>query len=134
MVTADTNIAFYALHQDPKTEAAEAVLAKADFLSAQVFNEYAFASKRKLSKSWPQIRKDLALLQTWVQDIRPIDIAANVQALRITERYEISFFDALMLAVALINGATIFYSEDMQHGQVIDGSLTIIDPFRTARS
>jgi len=34
-----------------------------------------------------------------------------------------------MLASALEQGCTVLYSEDMQHGQIIEGLLRIVDPF-----
>lgn len=40
-----------------------------------------------------------------------------------------SFYDALMLAVALSGGARTIYSEDMQHGMTIDEALRVVDPF-----
>ena len=54
----------------------------------------------------------------------------NHDALRIADRYLLSFYDSLMLAVALDGGARIIHSEDMQHGLVIDDTLRIVDPFR----
>lgn len=39
-----------------------------------------------------------------------------------------SYWDSLILAAALGAGCTTLYSEDMQHGQVVDGSLTILNP------
>lgn len=45
------------------------------------------------------------------------------------ERYGYSYFDSLMLASALEQGCSILYSEDMQHGQILEGGLRIIDPF-----
>jgi predicted nucleic acid-binding protein len=39
-----------------------------------------------------------------------------------------------MIAVALENGATTLFSEDMHHGLVIDGKLTITNPFLSAES
>jgi predicted nucleic acid-binding protein len=134
MVTIDTNIAFYSLVRDgapnhAKVDRAKVVLAEADFLSVQVLNEYAFVAKRKLRRDWAEIVHDVELLRHTVGKIRSVDDAANREALRIAERYQLAFFDALLLAVALANGATVFYSEDMQHGLVIDGRLTITDPF-----
>jgi predicted nucleic acid-binding protein len=129
MVTADTNVAIYALAQGDKADRAEAVLASAHFLSVQVLNEYASACRRKLRRDWVEIARDLDLLQDWVQDIRPVDAAANREAVRLAERYQISLYDGLMIAVALANGASILYSEDMQHGLVIDSRLTITNPF-----
>lgn len=51
------------------------------------------------------------------------------QALLLGERYRYSYFDSLMLASALEQGCTVLYSEDMQHGQIIEGLLRIVDPF-----
>jgi len=36
----------------------------------------------------------------------------------------------LIVATALDAGCDTLYSEDMQHGQIIDNRLTIINPFR----
>jgi predicted nucleic acid-binding protein len=134
VVTIDTNIAFYSLERSGKADNAKAdraksVLAEVDFLSVQVLNEYAFSARRKLRREWIDIDYDLNLLRTAISKIPSIDVAANRDALRIAERYQLSFYDALLLAVGLANGATTFYSEDMQHGMIIDEKLTIINPF-----
>jgi predicted nucleic acid-binding protein len=131
MVTADTNIVFYALTQNAKSAMAEQALAKVDFLSVQVLNEYANASRRKRRREWSEIQIDIELLTLWANDIRPVSQAANADAMRVADRYQLAFYDSLMIAVALANGATTLYSEDMQHGMVIDGTLTITNPFLT---
>jgi predicted nucleic acid-binding protein len=133
MVTVDTNIAFYALAiEGSKAERAKDVLAEADFLSVQVLNEYAFAVRRKLDRAWADIDYDLDLLRNSVSAILPIDSSANRQATRLAERYKLAFYDALIVAVASAHGATVLYSEDMHHGLIIDGKLTIINPFLPA--
>lgn len=130
MVTADTNIAFYALTNDAKTDHAEQILGECDFLSVQVLNEYAWAARRKAKRTWVDIVYDLELLQQWVGDIQPVHIRASQEALRLAMRYQLAYYDAVLIAVALAGGATTFYSEDMQHGLVIDDRLTILNPFR----
>lgn len=40
-----------------------------------------------------------------------------------------AFHDALMLAAALSAGSTIVYTEDMHHGRVVEGRLTVVNPF-----
>jgi predicted nucleic acid-binding protein len=52
------------------------------------------------------------------------------RALEIHVRYQFRFYDALIVAAALMAGCTRLYSEDLQHGQRIEG-LTIANPFRT---
>jgi predicted nucleic acid-binding protein len=51
-----------------------------------------------------------------------------IKALGIQERWSYSFYDSLIIASALEAGCTILYSEDLQHGQTIEG-LRIINPF-----
>jgi predicted nucleic acid-binding protein len=38
-------------------------------------------------------------------------------------------YDSQIIAAALAAGCTVLYSEDMQHGQLIDGTLSIVNPF-----
>ena len=49
--------------------------------------------------------------------------------LEIQARYQFSFYDSLVIAAALAAGCTRLYSEDLQHGQRIQG-LRIENPFR----
>lgn len=128
--TIDTNIAVYALSMEAKADRADECLRICAFLSVQVLNEYASVSVRKRRDSWEVVSADLTALRNVVPRILPIDDDANRTAGRIAERYRLSFYDALMLAVALSGGARTLYSEDMQDGLVIDGKLRIIDPFR----
>lgn len=129
MVTIDTNIAFYALASGEKQQIARSTLVFSDFLSAQVLNEFAVSARRKMNRGWSEITEDIDILRKSVPHIAPIDVSSNRIALRVAERYQLNFYDAVLIAVALANGAKTLYSEDMQHGLVIDGKLTITNPF-----
>ena len=50
---------------------------------------------------------------------------------RARSRFAIScrIWDALIIASALLGGCAKLYSEDLQHGQVFDDQLTVINPF-----
>ena len=50
-------------------------------------------------------------------------------AMDIKKRYRFSYWDSLIIASALENSCSIIYSEDMQHCQVIEDNLKIINPF-----
>lgn len=52
------------------------------------------------------------------------------RSLDIQARYRYGFYDALIIAAALSAGCTRLYSEDLQHGQQIEG-LTIENPFQS---
>jgi predicted nucleic acid-binding protein len=49
--------------------------------------------------------------------------------LEFEERYQISFWDALILAAAESGGAGVVYTEDLNHGQRY-GSVLVQNPFR----
>lgn len=129
--TFDTNVAIYAFDDaSAKAPVARDRLACAAFISVQVLNEFANVTVRKRKRSWADAAWGLSRLRHAVPEIRAINASDNAEALRIAERYRLSFFDALMLAVALSGGARSIFSEDMQHDLVIDGTLRIVDPFR----
>jgi predicted nucleic acid-binding protein len=44
-------------------------------------------------------------------------------------RYDFQFFDAIIIASALLSNCDILFSEDLQHKQLIENKLTIINPF-----
>ena len=53
-----------------------------------------------------------------------------LQACQIAGRYGFSFFDSLIVSAALESNCAVLYSEDMQDGQVIEGKLTVRNPFK----
>ena len=130
--TLDTNVIFYALTENAKTGQALRALRQCSFLSVQVFNEYAHSSVRKRKRTLVEAMADLQALSEAVPNVAPIEYGHHREALHIAQRFQLSFYDSLMIAVALANGATTFYSEDMQHGMIIDDRLTISNPFLQA--
>ena len=61
--------------------------------------------------------------------VEPITVATHDRGLEVIERYKFSLYDSLIVASALIAGVKVLYSEDLQHGQVIDHQLRIVNPF-----
>lgn len=131
----DTNILIYAtLADDPRAATARALLATGGVISVQVLNEFASVAQRKLKRSWTEVGATLAALRILCPDVRPIDVDTHEAALGIAQRDGIAFYDALIVASALQAGCSTLLSEDMQDGRVIDGRLTICNPFRTGRN
>src|SRR6516162_1498878 len=50
------------------------------------------------------------------------------EALRLTARHRLSWFDSLIVAAAIEGGCGVLYSEDLQHGQRF-GELKVENPF-----
>lgn len=53
-----------------------------------------------------------------------------MSASKLRQNHRFSYWDSLIVASALKAQAEIIYSEDMQHGLVVDKILTIINPLR----
>ena len=51
------------------------------------------------------------------------------EAIRVQERYRLSWYDSLIVSAAQQGGCHTLYSEDLQHGQQF-GSVAVRDPFR----
>jgi predicted nucleic acid-binding protein len=77
---------------------------------------------------------DVVILMTEVEIwIEAFDTAAPqredyLQASALSERHNLQYFDALIIAVSARAGATMLLSEDMQDGLVVDG-LRVVNPF-----
>jgi predicted nucleic acid-binding protein len=125
----DTNVVLYLLSADAvKADRAEELLATGGMISVQVLNEFASVASRKLRLSWPEIRDVLAPIRV-ICPVVPLSVDTHDRALLLVERYGLSLYDALIVAAALLAGCKTLYSEDMQHGQVIERQLTISNPF-----
>jgi predicted nucleic acid-binding protein len=127
----DTNVFVYAIIQDdPRSDHAEELIAEGGTVSVQVLSEFAAVARRKTKMPWDEIRRALDGIKALCPDPLPLTLDTHGVALAIAEKYGYRIYDALIVASALEARCTILYSEDMQDGQVIDGRLTIRNPFR----
>jgi predicted nucleic acid-binding protein len=130
----DTNVVVYASDDmaGSKRSRARAVLApllreRRAVISTQVMQEFFSVATRKLKLPAERAR---GYLQKWsrldVVVIRPETIFAAIDLHRLNA---LSFWDALVIKSASVAGCGRLLSEDLPHGQVIDG-VTIENPFR----
>ena len=136
----DTNIWIYALtipHDNLDLEKHNISLATLEklfvnkniFISVQIINEVHWNLLRKFKMKNDNIKSliDNKLIAiSKIKDLTFLDYK-NSNVLR--NKYSFSFWDSLIVASALENDCDILYSEDMQHNQVIDEKLKIINPF-----
>ena len=124
----DTNVLLYLLSKDAvKADRAEALLASGGVVSVQVLNEFVSVATRKLAMKIPEIREILSTIRT-VCIVSPLDIETHDLGLDMAERYGFSIYDGLIVAAAARAKCATLYTEDLQHGQVID-QLEIRNPF-----
>ncbi|WP_375417369.1 PIN domain-containing protein [uncultured Hymenobacter sp.] len=129
----DTNVLIYAYAvTDPtkKAQALEVSNSGERWISTQVLIEFVNVSNRKLKTDWPEIQTALIeLLDTHL--VLPTSQITITQATRLADRYGFSWFDSLIISAALECGCETLYSEDLQHGQLVESTLRVINPFRS---
>jgi len=126
----DTNVLVYIVGQkDERTAVAEALVAAGGVVSVQVLNELASVARRKLGMSWEEVGEALRAIRTLCPSPVPLTIETHDACLRIAAKYGYHIYDALVAAAALESECTTLYSEDFQDGQVIEGRLTVRNPF-----
>ena len=127
----DTNVVVYLYSRDEteKSERALQCLQQTDtWISTQVLNELSTVLRRKFKLAHSDILNVIDELEATVQ-IATVTTTVIRQALVLGHRYGYSHYDCLMLACALEQSCSTLYSEDMQHGQIIEPGLRIINPF-----
>jgi predicted nucleic acid-binding protein len=126
----DTNVLVYAIGDEPRrTQRAEGLLRAGGVISVQVLNELAAVARRRLKMPWPEIADALTAIRTLCPKPAALTLETHEQALGLTSRYGFHIYDALIVAAALQAECRELYTEDLQDGQVIDGRLTIRNPF-----
>ncbi len=125
----DTSVLLCLLSKDAtKADRAEELLAGRGTISVRVLNEFAAVAVRKLNMSLPEVRQILGTVRA-VCRVEPVTVETHDRALAVVERYAFSLDDSLLIASALISGCKRLYCEDLQHGQLIERQLRIVNPF-----
>jgi predicted nucleic acid-binding protein len=132
----DTNILMYAhdTAAGDKHARAKALLEdlwqnRSGVVSTQVLQELAVNLRRKAKNPL-----DAKATRDVVSDYLAWQVVVNggdaiLEALDLEGRYQISFWDALVVQAAQVSGAEILYSEDLSDGQTY-GAVRVINPLR----
>ena len=132
----DTNILMYAhdsaageKHQRAKALVEELWETRVGVVSTQVLQELAVNLRRKAKKPL-----DAKATRDVVSDYLTWQVVVNggdsiLEALDLEAKYQISFWDALIVQAAHVSGAEVLYSEDLSDGQAY-GAVRVINPFR----
>ncbi|MBA4389476.1 MAG: hypothetical protein C0399_00865 [Syntrophus sp. (in: bacteria)] len=132
-VFVDSNIFIYAKIKTQDAEkhiGAQSLLRSLDrqvIISIQVLNEF--------YNTLVRLGLDDATIQSFLKQIMQSALTQSINKSTIElcwemrNGYHYSYYDSLILASAFESRCTILYSEDMQHGQVIEKTLKIVNPF-----
>ena len=97
-------------------------------VSVQVLNELTSVSCTKFKMNWSEAKRVIEGTTILCPNPKALTYETYLEALRISERYGFSIWDGMILASALNAGCTTLYTEDLQHGQIVEG-LRIENPF-----
>jgi len=130
----DTNILLYAAGnvatEASKRDVALTLLTRRDgVLSVQVLQEF-FVQATRASRA-DRLTEDHAtrFVESWTRfKIQDNTLATLRSALAIKAAYRFSYWDSAVIAAAHAAGCTELFTEDLSHGQVVEG-VRIINPF-----
>ena len=126
----DSNVVIYLADRDPEKAArSRALIAEGGWISAQVLNEVAAVARRKMHLAWPDVHELLELVRSFFI-VEPLTLETHLQTMFVAERYKLDVYDSAVVASALLAGCDTLWSEDLHDGLVIEGTLTIRNPFR----
>jgi predicted nucleic acid-binding protein len=132
-VLLDTNLWVYLYSKEPyeKYQRVEQILRdrpQSIQISTQVLGElFHVLTRKKFTSEADAVAIVSSLINSF--PILPIESANVLQAMEVKQKYGYTYWDSLVLATALLHNCSILYSEDMQHGQFINSTLRIVNPF-----
>ncbi len=131
----DTNVLVYAYDADAgrKRDIARDLLARLSRmregrLSTQVLQEFYVTVTRKLPQPLDHATARTVIDTYRVWPVQSIDVGAILAASQVEDRWQLSFWDVLIVTAAKQAGATRLFSEDLQGSHVVDGVM-IENPF-----
>ncbi|MBF0192817.1 MAG: PIN domain-containing protein [Magnetococcales bacterium] len=132
-VFVDSNVWVYALvaSGDRRHGLARACLVglcQLPVINGQVLREVGRILRDKARIDEEELRRILERLHAACHLV-PDRLELFLRASVLRERSGFSYWDSLIVSAALESGCVTLYTEDMQHGQVVEGRLTIINPF-----
>jgi predicted nucleic acid-binding protein len=131
----DTNVLLYSISRAPeeleKRVIAEVLLDSGDnALSVQVLQEFYVQATRPTRAD--ALAHDIAggLVRTWLRfRVQEITVPVMIGALEIKAAHRLSYWDAAIVSAARALGCREILSEDMAHGQEMEG-MVVVNPFR----
>jgi predicted nucleic acid-binding protein len=131
----DTNILVYLFDNDApaKRERARALFQRHTqegslLISTQVLQELYVTLTRKLAVPLPEPDAREVIASLAELPVTQNDASTVMAAIDLSQRRQLSFWDALIIEAARRGGANVLLSEDLQHGQDIEG-VRVENPF-----
>jgi predicted nucleic acid-binding protein len=129
-VFADSNVLLYLLSNDErKKKIAKIILKENPVISTQVISENVNVLIKKFKElSLSQISEHAKMLSAYCV-VNPVTVSTIENAFELKEKYRFQWYDCTILSSAISDECSILYSEDLQHNQIINDRLRIVNPF-----
>lgn len=98
-------------------------------ISTQVLQEFYVNATKKIPKPLKPLDARVIISRYLVWHVEENTLDSIIRASELQERHQLSFWDSLIVAAASKSSAKILLSEDLNHGQTIEG-VKIINPFQ----
>lgn len=128
----DTNVLVYAYSgTEPAKKALVLPLLEDEpvCISTQVVNEFVWVMNKKFNVEMDSLLRIVKNLFGLYQ-VGLVNDATIFKAMDMSSQMKFPYWDSLIVASALEVGCDILYTEDLQHGQVIENRLTVRNPFQ----
>ncbi len=130
----DTNVLVYAAagrgSDEWKRIRAFEILEPAEFgLSGQVLQEFYVTVTTKVRVKLPATEAVEWVERLSLRPVAPIDESIVKEAISLSVRYQISYWDAALIAAARSLDTRLLYTEDLNHGQLY-ADVRVVNPFR----
>ena len=129
-IALDSNILIYSHGSDcdNKRLIARNLLKEKPVISSQVISEYLNVMRRKFKIEKQEL---IHICSLWLEkcSVQPVVFSTIKLAQHLIDRYDFQIFDGIIVASALEANCNILYSEDMQHNQVVENTVKIVNPF-----
>jgi predicted nucleic acid-binding protein len=120
----DSNVVIYAYGNDMRKKAlALDLLTATPTVSTQVFSETISVLRRKNMLDDARLGSVIDDLAAYTRVVQ-IGLITIKRAIVLAIRNQLSYYDALL-------SGTTLYSKNLQHDQMFDGSLRVVNPFRS---
>jgi predicted nucleic acid-binding protein len=131
LIAIDSNVMLYALNENEEDEKR--------LISLQTISNLPFISSQSLSevinvchRRWKYDKSKLIRVAEFITNNCRL-LGVNEDIVRVAHliilKYDLQYFDSLIVASALEAKCKVLYSEDMQHQLIIEHKLKILNPF-----
>jgi predicted nucleic acid-binding protein len=130
-IALDTNVLIYAVENEDerKRQISIGLLSQKPFITHFVFNEFLYVLHSKKNKD-KKISMKLGIQILDIIELMHSNKDTYKYAYLLISKHQFRLYDSIIVADAVLNNCTILYTEDMNHNQLVDKKIKIVNPYK----